>query len=161
MSKQNVVTLLGLLAERSVRPWIDGGWGIDALLGRQTREHADVDIVIEDRHEAATVAVLRAEGFQEVPMRFTTPVHTVWQHEDGRAVDLHVVVLDAEGAGVYGDEGVYPAEGLAGHNRIGGSEVRCISATVQAEFHRGYDLGDQDRRDIGLLHTELGVPCSA
>ncbi|UNX54861.1 aminoglycoside nucleotidyltransferase [Georgenia sp. TF02-10] len=158
MSERDVVRLLALLAEKGVRPWIDGGWGVDALLGRQTREHADLDMVIEDRDEAATVSVLEGEGFQAVPMWFTTPVHTVWRHEDGRVVDLHVVVLDDDGSGIYGDEGVYPADGLTGRGRIGGDDVRCISATAQVEFHRGYELRDQDRHDVGLLHAELGVP---
>lgn len=157
MGEKDVVSLLDLLAVENVTPWVDGGWGIDALVGRQTREHADLDLVVEDRHEATTILALKAEGFHEVPMWFTTQAHTVWRHEDGRAVDLHIVVLDADGAGVYGDEGTYPAEGLAGRGRIGGRDVRCISATVQAEFHRGYELRDQDRHDLGLLHAELGV----
>ncbi|WP_218125995.1 nucleotidyltransferase domain-containing protein [Sinosporangium album] len=30
------------LAAESVPNWIDGGWCVDALLGKQTREHADL-----------------------------------------------------------------------------------------------------------------------
>lgn len=158
VSEHDIVRLLDLLDTKDVIPWIDGGWGIDALLGRQTRRHGDLDLVIEDRHEAATLSVLRAEGFREDPMWFTTPVHTVWHHEDGRAVDLHVIALDADGNGVYGDEGTYPAEALTGRGTIGNREVRCISAAAQAEFHRGYTLTDKDRHDVGLLHSELGIP---
>jgi lincosamide nucleotidyltransferase A/C/D/E len=29
-----------------IKIWIDGGWGVDALLGKQTRTHADLDIVV-------------------------------------------------------------------------------------------------------------------
>lgn len=32
-----------------MRVWLDGGWGVDALLGRQTRPHDDMDIVIEQK----------------------------------------------------------------------------------------------------------------
>jgi lincosamide nucleotidyltransferase A/C/D/E len=27
--------------------YVDGGWGVDALLGKQTRPHADLDIAIQ------------------------------------------------------------------------------------------------------------------
>src|SRR5258708_7387144 len=26
--------------------WIDGGWGVDALLGHQTRKHDDLDVAV-------------------------------------------------------------------------------------------------------------------
>lgn len=157
MTEQDVVTLLELLAAKGVTPWVDGGWGVDALLGEQTREHGDLDIVIESHDETAVLDVLRDEGFHEVPMWFTTPVHSVWQHDDGRALDLHVVELNDQGGGVYGDEGVYPAEGLTGRGAIGGRQVRCISAATQVEFHRGYELRAQDRHDVQQLCAAFGL----
>ncbi len=157
MGERDVVRMLDSLDAIGVTPWIDGGWGVDALLGRQTREHADLDIVVELDHEPAVRELLIGEGFTEVPMWFSTDVHTVWHHRDGRALDLHLVVLDDDGAGVYGDEGVYPADGLAGLGTIGGRVVRCISAPVQVEFHRGYDLRDQDRHDVMLLCETFGL----
>jgi hypothetical protein len=81
--------------------------------------------VIEADDELVTRRPLRSEGFREVPMWFTTPVHAVWHRDDHRAVDVHVVVLTRQGAGVYGDEGIYPAEGLNGRGTIAGRMVRC------------------------------------
>ena len=49
MSGGDVVALLRLLAEHRIDVWVDGGWGVDALLGEQTRPHSDVDIAV--RHE--------------------------------------------------------------------------------------------------------------
>ncbi|NLE78610.1 MAG: aminoglycoside nucleotidyltransferase [Rhodococcus sp.] len=160
MSELEVMTILDRLEGAGVTPWIDGGWGVDALLGRQTRAHGDLDIVIEQHQETAARVVLAQEGFAEVPMWFSTAVHTVWHHDDGRALDLHVVVLDEEGGGVYGDEGVYPAEGFEGRGTIGGRKVRCISAPVQIEFHRGYEERPQDRHDVLLLCQafDLDIP---
>lgn len=160
MSQRDVLTILDRLERASVTPWIDGGWGVDALVGRQTRQHGDLDIVIEQDQEASARSVLEEEGFSEVPMWFSTAVHTVWRHDDGRAVDLHVVVLNDEGGGVYGDEGVYPAEGFQGRGTIGCRAVRCISASVQVEFHRGYEVRPQDRHDVLLLCEafDLDVP---
>lgn len=37
-----------LRAERiGVDVRLDGGWGVDALLGRQTRDHDDIDLFVE------------------------------------------------------------------------------------------------------------------
>ena len=46
-------------------PWIciDGGWGVDALLGRQTRLHEDLDLVIRRQDKPAFMDRLGALGF--------------------------------------------------------------------------------------------------
>ena len=44
MTSTDLVDLLHLLSEASIDAWLDGGWGVDALLKRQTRRHNDVDI---------------------------------------------------------------------------------------------------------------------
>ncbi|HEX6737122.1 MAG TPA: aminoglycoside nucleotidyltransferase, partial [Vicinamibacteria bacterium] len=46
MRAEEVVALYALLAERGVRVWVDGGWGVDALLGEQTRPHKDLDALV-------------------------------------------------------------------------------------------------------------------
>jgi hypothetical protein len=38
--------------------WIAGGWAIDLFLGRQTREHADIDVQVLRRDQRAVRAVL-------------------------------------------------------------------------------------------------------
>ena len=40
-----------------------GGWGVDALAGRQTRPHADLDLAVEAGHLAGMLAVLGEAGF--------------------------------------------------------------------------------------------------
>lgn len=46
MDANAVQVVLAQLHKAAIRAWLDGGWGVDALLGRQTRTHADVDVVI-------------------------------------------------------------------------------------------------------------------
>lgn len=58
MTELETVAFLDVLAAADVTPWIDGGWGVDALLGHQTREHGDLDLVIEARHEAGVLGLL-------------------------------------------------------------------------------------------------------
>ena len=41
MNADAVVEVLAALENASVQVWLDGGWGVDALLGEQTRGHTD------------------------------------------------------------------------------------------------------------------------
>jgi hypothetical protein len=34
--------------------WLDGGWGVDALVGEQTREHEDLNLIVRDAHGGST-----------------------------------------------------------------------------------------------------------
>ncbi|MFN8619890.1 MAG: hypothetical protein U0869_24150 [Chloroflexota bacterium] len=45
---------------------VSGGWGLDALVGRQTREHHDLDLVVEGPSIAAVADALDGEGFARV-----------------------------------------------------------------------------------------------
>ena len=42
--KEDLLEILNLLDGLHIRYWIEGGWGVDILLGKQNREHRDVDI---------------------------------------------------------------------------------------------------------------------
>src|SRR4051812_46761814 len=44
MTAADVVELVRVLRVHNVDVVLDGGWGVDALLERQTRPHADLDI---------------------------------------------------------------------------------------------------------------------
>jgi hypothetical protein len=66
-----------------------------------------------------------------------------------------VVWLDGGwGVDAWGD---YPAEGLAGSGRVGGREVRCVTAELQIRHYLGYPLGETDRHDLALLGERFGV----
>ncbi len=40
------MAVLDACSDRSILVWLDGGWGVDALLGEQGRPHDDVDVVV-------------------------------------------------------------------------------------------------------------------
>ena len=44
MGMQTLLAVVGLLEADGIDVWLDGGWGVDALLGQQTREHDDLDL---------------------------------------------------------------------------------------------------------------------
>ena len=45
----DVCEILEMLSEASVKVFLDGGWGVDALIGRETRIHNDIDLFVEER----------------------------------------------------------------------------------------------------------------
>jgi len=46
MTSSALIDLLRLIEDAGISVWLDGGWGVDALLERQTRPHKDVDIIL-------------------------------------------------------------------------------------------------------------------
>src|SRR6266404_298090 len=102
ISATDVVRLMVMFEVAQVLVWVDGGWGVDALLGRQTRPHADLDIVLEQQNLGVVRKLLEEMGFTPAERDDTRPWNFVLQHDDGRSVDFHVIVIDGEGNGIYG-----------------------------------------------------------
>lgn len=42
MPLDEVLNFCTQMEDANVRVWLDGGWGVDALLGGQTRDHSDL-----------------------------------------------------------------------------------------------------------------------
>lgn len=129
MSERDVLEFLVLTDDIGTPVWLDGGWGIDAQLGEQTRWHADLDIVIEARYSATLVQHLRLAGFEAAPSEVPRPWHFVLCDKLGRCIDFHLIELDADGNGRYGPDGDgprYPRAALTASGTIGGRAVRCI-----------------------------------
>ena len=150
--------MLEALETAGVPVWVGGGWGIDALVGEQTRQHDDLDLAFRAEDEARLIAVLGGMGLELAEDQ--RPVRLVMRAEDGRAVDLHPVAFDERGHGVQaGFDGArfdYPAEGL-GWGYIGGQRVPCLTVEQQVRFHLGYAPTQKDRRDVALLAERLGM----
>lgn len=160
MDAGEVVRLLDVLGAAGVAAWLDGGWGVDALLERQTREHDDLDLVAELADVERLTEILEDAGYEL--LAGGAPKSFVLVDRDGRQVDVHPVVMDeARGGGVYlmddGREWVYPAEGFAGSGMVAARGVRCLSPEVQVLVHDGYELTEKDFRELHLLHERFGV----
>lgn len=48
--KEVLMTVISLFEIAGITYWIDGGWGVDILAGRQTRDHRDMDIDFDSQH---------------------------------------------------------------------------------------------------------------
>ncbi len=159
MDAASLVEVVETLEADGIEVWIDGGWGVDALLGEQVREHDDLDLLAERRHADRIGELLGDLGYELVDG--APPQSFVLVDERGRQVDVHPVTFDREGGGVYemrgGRKWVYPAQGFSGRGRVSGREVRCLSPEVQVLVHNGYELGDKDYRELALLRERFGV----
>ncbi len=154
MSVADVHAVLDALAGVRCRAWVGGGWGVDALAGRQTRSHRDLDLAIDADREAAALAALADLGYRvETDWR---PVRVEVAAPGERWVDLHPVAIDDDGngvqAGLHGATFLYPADGVV-TGRIGGRAVECLSVAQQVLFHSGYPLTDRDRADVAVLQA--------
>ncbi|MFD4527752.1 nucleotidyltransferase domain-containing protein [Streptomyces sp. NPDC058470] len=159
MTADDVLSVLVVLRQADAEIWIGGGWGVDALLGEQTRPHRDLDLMHRREQESAVVAALGAAGFVETldqrPVRFvvTDPL--------GREIDLHPLLFAADGSAVQAspDPGrpfVYPAPCFV-TGTVRGTKVRCLSPEQQAAFHQGYEPADHDRHDMARLRQAFGI----
>jgi lincosamide nucleotidyltransferase A/C/D/E len=141
---------------------LDGGWGIDALLREQTREHYDVDLVVARRDARTARDLLGRLGFAHDPSVLPgLPARLVLRDGRGRQVDLHLIVHDIAGNGWQqlddGTWGRYDADGLDVCGEIAGRRVRCISPELQLRHHRGYEWTETDRADMARLSERFGL----
>jgi lincosamide nucleotidyltransferase A/C/D/E len=134
--------------------WVAGGWGVDALVGRRTRRHADLDVVLHADRFDAVLDELLAEGFAVATD--WRPVRIEVAHADGRRVDLHPLTPHPDGGGTQpGLDGAtfrYPPDAFA-TGTVDGVAVPCLSVRQQVAFHQGYDPRPQDVHDLALLHA--------
>lgn len=160
MTSTDVIEIYSALSKCGIHIWIDGGWGVDALLVRQTRPHKDLDIAIENQQVLQFEGFLVERGYRRTKREIERPFNFVLADKSGREIDVHVISLEAAGNGVYGppENGLmYPADSLTGTGTIRGCAVRCISPQWTVKFHSGYELTEKDYRDVSALCAKYGI----
>lgn len=134
---EDVLSLCGLLQENGITVWIDGGWCVDALLGKQTREHPDLDIAVHRNDNAKLRNLLENNGYQEVSRNDSSEWMYVMRSTDGKQVDVHAFEYDDNGKNIYGV--AYPHGSLTGKGKINGQEVNCIDPKWMYTFKTAYE----------------------
>ncbi len=159
MSGDVVVQLLQLFDQHGIEVVVDGGWGVDALLGEQTRLHGDLDIALEHKDVPKLRVLLEARGYRDVPRDDTRDCNFVMGDKQGHEVDFHSYTFDAHGKLIFGVE--YPFDSLTGTGSIQGYPVKCISAEWMVKFHSGYELDENDYCDVSALCERFGIALPA
>jgi lincosamide nucleotidyltransferase A/C/D/E len=160
VTSADVVDLHSELKSLGIQIWIDGGWGVDALLGQQTRTHKDLDIAIQEKDIPKLREFLEARGYKEIKLEMARAHNFVLGDDKGHEVDVHVIALDDKGNGIYGpvENGeMYPAASLTGSGTVNGYAVKCISPEWMVKFHSGYELKEKDLQDVSALCEKFGI----
>ena len=156
ISQNDAVDMLKKIAHIGIDVWIDGGWGVDALLGQHTRPHNDIDIFVQKKDSAIFIKMLIVNGYHETGMKYTTDDHTVWCDSDNRIIDLHLFEF-IEADALCFENKIYPSDILNGKGTIGGITVNCLTADAQLLYHQGYEYREKDRHDVLLLCKTFGL----
>jgi lincosamide nucleotidyltransferase A/C/D/E len=162
---EDVLELLDRLDAAGATVWCDGGWGVDALVGYQSRSHGDLDLAIRRRHLTLAERALQGANFHhDVLADPGLPARLVMRDARGRQVDFHPLVFDSAGNGWQQLSpsgrawGCYEVDGLRATGTVGGRSVRCVSAELQMRFRRGYEWGRDDECGARLLARHFGLP---
>ncbi|MBD0330109.1 MAG: amino acid transporter [Thermoleophilia bacterium] len=160
MDGDRAPAILERLAAAGVRAWLDGGWGVDALLGRETRTHDDLDLLVPLEDVGTLEAALAAIGYAVV--HGGPPASFELVDAAGHQVDVHPVRFGAGGEARYrmesGEDWVFPPGALSGRGEIRKRAVPCLTPECQLVCHAtGYELDAAHRADVALLSERFGL----
>lgn len=98
MTASTLLELLGWIRGAGIPVWLDGGWGVDALVESQSRPHKDVDLIIAQNDSDRLTELLHEHGYRFKEGR---PENFVLADDTGNEIDIHIVDFDADGNGIY------------------------------------------------------------
>src|SRR4051812_38237099 len=133
---------------------VDGGWAIDAVVGRVTRVHDDLDLVLPAARLEDAVGVLRALGFTD--RLDEPPARVVLSTPYDQRVDIHIVTPTERGMVQEIAGGGRFTYALHGEGSILGRTVRCLSPGMHVVTHSLYEPDEQDIADIRALAAATG-----
>ncbi len=172
VNSEDAIYLYRRLLDHGIQFWLTGGWGIDALLGEQTRPHKDLDALLLLDDMVQMCEILGKDGFNLKELwsenEWTidsegkkTATAFVLQDPAGREFDAHAIRIDKQGNGipawVESDKFIFTREELSGKGMIAGYPVKCITAEGQVKCHIGYELPENQVHDLDLLQSKFGV----
>ena len=145
-TKEDLMTIINLLENANIKYWIDGGWGVDILAGKQTRNHRDIDVNFDAQHTEKLLNLLFEYGYKiDTDWK---PVRIELYSEKYGYLDIHPFILNEDGTSKQADleGGFYEFEKDFFSNAIfEGKTIPCISLKGQKIFHSGYELRDKDK----------------
>lgn len=154
--KENLFEILDLIDSLKIKYWVDGGWGVDILYGRQNRDHRDIDIDFDGQHTERLLQVLKERGY-EITTDWSPCRLELYSPELGY-IDIHPLEISSEGNARQADPdgGWYQFEAEWFTETIfEGRKIPCISVQAQKLFHSGYELREVDKADIKKLDELL------
>lgn len=152
VTKEALIYVLDFLDSTKIRYWIEGGWGIDILLGKQNRDHRDLDVDFDAAYTDDLLKRLKDFGYRVV--LDARPTRVELQHPTLSFLDLHPLILNDDGSA----RQVNPQGGWFEFDAkwfisaaFEGRIIPCFSVEAQQLFHSGYELREVDKIDMKNL----------
>ena len=153
-TKEDLMAVVSLFENMGILYWVDGGWGVDLLAGKQTRGHRDIDINFDAQYTERLLDILSEHGYKvETDWK---PVRIELYSDEYGYLDIHPFVLNDDGTSKQADleGGWYEFEkDYFGSAVFEGRTIPCISLKGQKIFHSGYELRDKDKHDLSVLES--------
>lgn len=96
VTKEDLLKVIDLFEKIQITYWLDGGWGVDVLVGKQTRNHRDIDINYDANETERLLDTLIKVGYQ-VETDWM-PVRTELYHPELGYLDIHPFIIEADGS---------------------------------------------------------------
>lgn len=95
VDKKSFLMIIDLLTKLNIRYWVEGGWGVDILIGKQTREHRDIDIDFDADFEGLLINKLENMGYQITSD--LRPTRAELYHPTHGYIDIHPFFISQSG----------------------------------------------------------------
>jgi hypothetical protein len=170
--ESEVIRVSDLLQREGLSFWIAGGWGVDILVGCETRRHGDLDIVLDGFHDnkSRVAQLLAGLGYQRLrPLGGTIWFPDAEVFEDGRGhlievLNVNWTLLAAAGSllGPESASGPGPAstssdledlliERCTTTGQLADVSLPVLTAAAQQLFHHGYQRRAADSHAENIL----------
>ena len=144
--------------------WLFGGWGLDARIGRITRDHGDIEIWVADGDADRTRDAIVGAGFTYAPNDY--PEESYEYLREGIKSSSAFFLRNEDGSfssrGRFSDWRFPPSSFTSPPGRLGDVAVPTMSVEGMiamkeqyATLRNGKPLRDKDIRDLVLLRSLL------
>ena len=147
------------LDEADLEHWFFGGWAVDVWVGRLTRPHDDIDVLVWRRDESRVDQALTSAGWVHRP----SPEDRVGTNyaRDGYELQLTYAVAGSEGSMVVPvpDQPIVLSTGPLAYARrnLGDTSVRVLTLAmmlaIKSQPRPDEVGGEKDRADLAALRS--------
>ncbi len=165
---ETVYSVIKELESIGVVPILDGGWSVDALLHAETREHKDIDLIIQKKDLDVVKKYFLDKGFID------ETEGNIWWHFFMTSADLDVdflvIEFDDKGGAYLGPRernAYFPPTAFSATGTINGLEVQCLTPEYKVMsltrafgvvVRNQYQITEKDCRDMIALCKKYSLP---
>ncbi len=155
---KDVLVVVTALRVAGIETWLAGGWAVDAIVGKSTRRHKDLDLLVPEHSVEDVAPCLARLGFElirqtDLGSGYWMPVRFLFRDSLGHYVDVHPIrMVDGSLHAVRGPGSLtLPLTVALTSGHVNNHAVPCLSPAAQLAFKFGYAWDGDDVRDAEVL----------